>query len=77
MCIVIIGIISLGIINHFANVVLNKNVETESICYVGGQNGYLLIMIPVLFLINMFSAYVSMRKVEKIQIITLLKNENN
>lgn len=74
MSIVIIGVTSLMIINNIVNVVINAKVETSGVCYVGGEYGYLPIIIFVLLLLNIICVKMSMRKVDSIQTIMLLKS---
>ena len=74
MSIVIIGVASLMIINNIVNVVINAKVETSGVCYVGGEYGYLPIIIFVLLLLNIICVKMSMRKVDSIQTIMLLKS---
>lgn len=71
--IIIIGIISMEIINHIANIIINIKMETTKVCYLGGKKIYMLVLIPAFLAFNIIYVNFLMRKVDKIKIIKLIK----
>ncbi len=71
--IIIIGIISMETLNHFANIVINIKAETYKVSYFGCEKLYMLFIIPVFLVFNVIYTYFLMRKIDKIKIIKLIK----
>ena len=74
LCTIAIGVTSLCIMNVIVNNVINTKIQTNSVCFVGGQYGYMVLLVLCVFIFNVLCVNSTMGKVDKIQTISLLKN---
>ncbi|MBQ2981666.1 MAG: ABC transporter ATP-binding protein/permease [Lachnospiraceae bacterium] len=71
---ILIGLITMFIINYISNIVLNIKLETNNICYFGGEKMYLFVIVLAFFMFNMIYIKFLMRRIDKIKIIKLIKD---